>query len=759
MARPSIIINKVLTAVTALILLLGWPQDLLPQAYQQPNHFSDKSPILVGAEINYPPYCILNDQGQADGFSVELMKAVADAVGIQLIFKGGLWTQIKEDLKSGHLDAVPIMARTPEREPAFDFSMPYLTLNGAAFIRKGSRTNINPSNFKTKEIAVMKGDNAEEYVRRHQLSPYIFTYNTLQEAFLRLAEGQHDVLLVQHVTGLNVIRELGVRNIETIELDLPDFYQDYCFAVQKGNTALLAKLNEGLSIVIANDTYKTIQEKWFGPSVLGFPSWKIVIENMVLYLVSLIIIVVGIWIVTLRRQIRKRTERLNKEVKDHRLTLLLLEQQKSQLLNSEEQVRLLLNSTAEGIYGIDLKGTCTFINQAALKLLGFIAPHEVLGRNMHHLMHHSYKDGTLYPIEACKIHEAMQQTKGIYVEGEMLWRSDGSGFISEYNAYPVIKSGRIIGSVISFRDITMRHEAQQELLKLKNDLEIKVAERTTELEEKIDTLNKNQKAMLFLVEDLNAISSELKEERQKLEFSNHELEAFTYSVSLDLRAPLRAINGYAEFLLHDYAPLLDDEGKRFIDVIRNNTQKMELLINDLLRLSRVFKANLTLTPVDMTQMAESTFIGLNDSIKQKSFKFVLHPLPKILCDEGLMKQVWQNLIGNALKYSARSPVKEIEIGAEERDSDLLFFIKDKGAGFNSTYKYKLFGVFQRLHRDDEFEGTGVGLATVQRIIRRHGGQVWAEGAVGKGATFYFTLPKKSSTFPKKNMDNNNQTQQ
>jgi light-regulated signal transduction histidine kinase (bacteriophytochrome) len=174
---------------------------------------------------------------------------------------------------------------------------------------------------------------------------------------------------------------------------------------------------------------------------------------------------------------------------------------------------------------------------------------------------------------------------------------------------------------------------------------------------------------------------------------------------------------------------------------------MEQLITDLLGLSRVIKTNLTLMPVDMGQMVQSIFIDLTDSIQQKNYKFALHPLPKVLCDGGLMKQVWQNLIENAIKYSAQSPVKEIEIGAEERASDCLFFIKDKGAGFNNAYKKKLFGVFQRLHRNDEFEGTGVGLATVQRIIHRHGGEVWGEGEVGRAPSFILHYQRKKQTIP------------
>jgi PAS domain S-box-containing protein len=227
------------------------------------------------------------------------------------------------------------------------------------------------------------------------------------------------------------------------------------------------------------------------------PTWKEIFENLILYLVSLLLIMVGLWIYTLRRQIRKRTRRLKEEVQDHRQTLFQLERQKNQLLQSEQQVRLLLNSTAEGIYGVDRKGHCTFINQAAIKLLGFISADEVLGQSMHHLMHHTHNDGSHYPIEACKIHDAILQSKGKHVEGEVFWRSDGTSFYSEYFAYPIIKGRHITGSVISFRDITLRYMAQQELLNLKNDLEKKVAERTAELEEKLKASIKTKKPCFF----------------------------------------------------------------------------------------------------------------------------------------------------------------------------------------------------------------------------------------------------------------------
>nr|WP_317041209.1 ATP-binding protein [Mariniphaga anaerophila] len=281
-----------------------------------------------------------------------------------------------------------------------------------------------------------------------------------------------------------------------------------------------------------------------------------------------------------------------------------------------------------------------------------------------------------------------------------------------------------------------------ELLKLKNELEAKVALRTKELQEKVVKLDKSQKAMLFMVEDLSNITVELKKERKKLEFSNKELEAFAYSVSHDLRAPLRAINGYSNFLLEDYAKLLDDEGKRFINTIRENATKMDQLISDMLNLSRVSRASLNLSEVNMASIVKSIYNETANEKEKKQFEFCLNEIPDAVCDYSLIKQVWQNLISNALKYSSKSAEKKIEIGAEKSNNEVIYYIKDKGAGFDSKYENKLFGVFQRLHKSSEFKGTGVGLAIVQRIVVRHEGRIWAESEVDKGAVFFFSLPDK-----------------
>jgi light-regulated signal transduction histidine kinase (bacteriophytochrome) len=287
----------------------------------------------------------------------------------------------------------------------------------------------------------------------------------------------------------------------------------------------------------------------------------------------------------------------------------------------------------------------------------------------------------------------------------------------------------------------MRTEkSEKELIQLKEDLELQVAERTLALEEKVQKLDKSQKAMRLMVEDLNRITAELNEKRVRLELSNRELEAFTYSVSHDLRAPLRAINGFASFLGEDYADKLDDEGKRFITTIRANASKMDRLITDMLNLSRISQTEIRATDVDMKAMVKSMFHEIASEAEKESFELVIEDLPRAKCDATLMKQVWQNLLSNALKYSSKASVKKIEIYATVFDHGIQYCVKDYGAGFNEKYMDKVFGLFQRLHKESEYKGTGVGLAIVQRIINRHGGRVWAEGKINQGAKFYFLVP-------------------
>lgn len=265
------------------------------------------------------------------------------------------------------------------------------------------------------------------------------------------------------------------------------------------------------------------------------------------------------------------------------------------------------------------------------------------------------------------------------------------------------KAVRIVGIN---RDITERKQAEQEIGKLNADLENRAAELLT---------------------------------------ANKELEAFSYSVSHDLRAPLRAVDGFSRMVLADYAEKLDAEGQRKLAVIRSESQRMGRLIDDLLAFSRLGRQPIEPFGIDMHAMARSVFDELAARDPSRTLRLDLQPLPPARGSEALVRQVWVNLISNAIKFTRQRDPGEIEIGSRPGENgELIYYVKDNGAGFDMRHSNKLFGVFQRLHTQEEFSGTGVGLALVQRIVHRHGGRIWAESEVDQGAAFYFTLPNQNA---------------
>ncbi|MES2468279.1 MAG: PAS domain S-box protein [Verrucomicrobiota bacterium] len=245
-------------------------------------------------------------------------------------------------------------------------------------------------------------------------------------------------------------------------------------------------------------------------------------------------------------------------------------------------------------------------------------------------------------------------------------------------------------------------------------------------------------------ETIHQLNTELEErviERtSQLEAANKELEAFSYSVSHDLRAPLRGVDGYVRMLKEDCADRLDAEGNRMLDVVSSEAKRMGQLIDDLLRFSRLGREQIQSTPIDMTALARRAFECPTRLEPEFPPRFELRQLPVAQGDLGMLRQVFVNLIGNAVKFTRHQATPLIEVGGSSGDDELIYYVRDNGVGFDGQYGHKLFGVFQRLHTGEEFEGTGVGLALVQRIIHRHGGRVWAEGKPGQGATFHFTLP-------------------
>ena len=353
------------------------------------------------------------------------------------------------------------------------------------------------------------------------------------------------------------------------------------------------------------------------------------------------------------------------------------------LHRSEQTFQLLVESIQDyAIFMLDPEGRVASWNASAERIKGYRA-HEILGEHF----------SIFYPPEDVAQGKPSWELEAAEREGrheDEGWRvrKDGTRFWANAMISPMRDAhGHLIGFAKVTRDLTQRRRVEQALAQ-----------------------------------------------------SNQELERFSYSVSHDLRAPLRAIHGYAQALWEDHAAKLDDEGKRLLTVIRDSAKLGGELIDGLLNFSRVGRQALAKGPVNVTALAESVVAELRQTQGSVAVEVVLSPLPPASGDAALLRHVLVNLIGNAFKFSAKRAHPKIEIGAQQNGSDVAYYVRDNGVGFDMQYAGKLFGVFQRLHRPDEFEGTGVGLALAQRIVQRHGGRIWAEGKVNGGATFFFTLP-------------------
>lgn len=297
--------------------------------------------------------------------------------------------------------------------------------------------------------------------------------------------------------------------------------------------------------------------------------------------------------------------------------------------------------------------------------------------------------------------------------------------IHVYMVVPMIAGGELIGA-LSFGGERQTFPAEQITIAQEVATQLAIAITQARLFERV----KHQ------ADDLEV---RVNDRTAELKAVNRELESFSYSVSHDLRAPLRAVDGYALMLQEDYGARLDDEGRRLLNVVRASAAQMGRLIDDLLRFSQVGRKALAPAPVDMSSLAGEVVAELAGTYPKA--RIDLGNLPIAAGDRALLRQVWTNLIGNALKYSARADAPRVEISGRDEGSECVYQVRDNGAGFDMRYYDKLFGVFQRLHREEEFEGTGVGLAIVQRVIVRHGGRIWGESAPGQGACFYFALAK------------------
>lgn len=367
------------------------------------------------------------------------------------------------------------------------------------------------------------------------------------------------------------------------------------------------------------------------------------------------------------------------------------------LRDSEEKYREIMGAIEEGFYEVDIFGNFTFFNDSLCRITGYTRK-ELLEKSSKILSRDSG--------------EVSRWLKKVAATGKpensLIWtftNIDGSEKFVEVSISLIKdKQGNRLGFRGMIRDVTERRIAEEEIRIMNEELENRVAERTAQLEA-----------------------------------ANRELEAFSYSVSHDLRAPLRSIDGFSTAIVEDYNEKLDKQSMDYLQRIRAASRHMGQLIDDLLKLSRVTRSEMCHESVNLSGLVEEILVQFKQAEPERNLEFTIAPGLFVMGDTRLLRIMLENLLGNAWKFTSKNSSAKVEFGVKEDGEEPVYFVSDNGAGFEMAYADKLFGAFQRLHSLDEFKGTGIGLATVSRIVNRHGGRVWAEGAVEEGATFYFTL--------------------
>jgi len=361
------------------------------------------------------------------------------------------------------------------------------------------------------------------------------------------------------------------------------------------------------------------------------------------------------------------------------------------------QNELILNAAGEGIFGLDIQGKHTFVNPAAAQMLGYTV-NELIGRHSHTLWHYKKSDGSSYPVEECPIYAAYKDGRVHHRDDEVFWRKDSTCFPITYTSTPIIEDGNIVGAVVTFRDITERKQAEEELKKLSDELAR----------------------------------------------SNADLQQFAYTASHDLQEPIMVVAGFVNLLAKRYKGKLDEKADEFIEHAVDGTKRMQVLINDLLDYSRVGSTGKSFTPTDCLSALDKAVFNLQIAIKKSGAVITHDDLPTVMADPSQLIRLFQNLISNAMKFRGKEAPR-IHISAKQKEDEWIFSFKDNGIGIDPKFSDQIFVMFQRLHTKKEYPGTGIGLATCKKIIERHGGRIWVESEPGKGSTFFFSIPTRGKT--------------
>ena len=693
-------LTPVLSALLILALFAPFP------AEARDGHQPEKPLVLKSAsELDYPPLAVVQPDGTAGGFSVDLLKAAAAAAGLDVSFKVGPWSEIKEELAAGALDVLPLVSYSAEREKVYDFTAPYLKMSGTVFIRKTNSDIHQLSDLKGKEVLVMQGDTAHEYLIKEKLSDKIFPTLSYEEAFRLLAAGKHDAVVVQQIVGLQIIRKLRITNIVPVQqksistlkpvtLRLEGFEQKFCFAVQKGNDGLQSRLNEGLTVLYLNGTYNSLYEKWFAP-ILPKPriSAGQVLKIIFSLLIPLLLLfaLLGLWY--LKRLVAGRTRFLEQEIQQRK-------QAEKLLRKSEGHFRTLVQTIPDMIWLKDKDGVYLACNPIFERFFG-AGETEIIGKTDYDFVDRELAD--FFVDNDCK---AMAKGRPSTNEEWITFADDGHRALLETIKTPMYDDrGTLIGVLGIGRDITERKRAEEEKVRLETQL-----------------------------------------------YQSRKLEAIGVlagGIAHDFNNILSSILGFTE-LARDNNPSNQQLQEDLTEIYSAGTRAKDL-VEQMLTFSR--RQTHATDLVDVQEIAKEVLKLLRSTLPA-SINMEIKIDDKtgpVFADPEQLQQIIMHLCTNAVQAMEDGGLLTVKV-SETAPSDLFFRnhpnlppgsyielnIQDTGVGIAPEIMSSIFDPY--FTTKNLGDGTGLGLAETYGIIKDMGGEIIAESEPGKGSVFIVFLP-------------------
>lgn len=743
--------------------------------------------VRAASEYGYPPFCVVTQDGRADGFSVELLRAALQATHREVTFKIGPWSEVKEELADGRVQVLPLVGRTPEREAVYDFTFPYLTLHGTILVREGETGIRSLNDLQGKQVAVMAGDNAEEFLRRNNLNAAIVATKTFEDALRELAQGRHDAVVIQKLLALQLMKKLALVNLKTAGPPLEEFRQVFCFAVQEGDHQLLSLLNEGLALVIADGTFNRLQAKWFGPIedpnqgrrriVVGgdsdYPPYEYLDEfgKPTGYNVDLTRAIAKQMGIEVEIRLGPWGE-IRRGLAEGEIDIIqgMFYSTEREAVYDFSPVHSVVNHVAVTRNGSQMPRSLTELGGRSVAVMDGDIMHDLAVKQGHAkqlILAKSQEEAlrlvsagkaelalvaklpALYWIKTHRLHN-LQMMDRSFLSPDYCYAaphgndrlvslfSEGLANIKGTGQYRKIYAkwlGVYEAPRIDWRDIlkySLFTTVPVLLLlagfvlwsrTLRRQVELRTAELRNEVAER------QQREL------------EIRAKNAELDQKNAELERFTYTVSHDLKSPLVTLKSFLGFVEKDLKAGDQDRLKKDVHFMHGAIDKMNHLLIDLLQLSQIGRVVAPSQPIAFRELVAEALSLVSGSLTEPGLTIEVADDSLLLFgDRTRLTEIWQNLIDNAIKYRRPEAASMIQIGVTPSDDGPVFFVRDNGLGIDPRFQDKIFGLFNQL--DPRAEGSGVGLALVARIVELYEGKIWVESqGLGHGTCFHFTLPR------------------